>query len=92
MRYLSNRWIYRFSVIALDSCPMIFTSTVEEMPRSIIRDANACRYVVERDTLDPDELCRWLEAAPGGPAMPERLPIPLPKTERVAFPPRGDTL
>jgi len=48
------------------------------MPRSIIRGANACRYVVERDTLDPDELCRWLEAAPAGPAMPEQLPIPLP--------------
>ena len=26
-------------MIALDSCPMILTSTVEEMPRTIIRDA-----------------------------------------------------
>jgi len=56
---------------------MIFTSTVDEMPRTIIRYTKACRYVAEQDALDPEEPCRWLEAAPGGPAMPERLPIPL---------------
>jgi len=32
---------------------MIFTNTVEEMPRAIIRDAKVCRYVVAQDALDP---------------------------------------
>jgi hypothetical protein len=33
----------RGDVIALDSCPMIFASTVEEIPHEIIREAKAWR-------------------------------------------------
>jgi hypothetical protein len=35
--------MYRRSVIVLDSCPISAASTVEEMPRWIIREAKACR-------------------------------------------------
>jgi len=34
---------YGPSLIVLDSCPINAASTVEEMPRSITREAKACR-------------------------------------------------
>jgi hypothetical protein len=64
-------------VIALDSCPMILTSTVEEMPRTIIRDAKRVAMLWNKTPSIQRSLAAGLEAAPGGPAMPEQLPIPL---------------
>jgi hypothetical protein len=38
----------------LDSCPISAASTVEEMPRSIIREASACRIAWEAKVTSYD--------------------------------------
>ena len=60
-------------MIVLDSCPINAASTVEEMPRSIIRDANAWRIEWNVDALDAGLVGGVLEAAADGVAVLERF-------------------
>ena len=67
--------MYRRSVIVLDSCPIRAASTVELMPRLIIRLANACRIEWNVTPSIPASVGGRLEAAAGGVAMPERSAV-----------------
>jgi hypothetical protein len=62
-------------VIVDDSCPIKAASTVEEIPRLIIRDANPCR-IEWKDAFDAGSGGGDLETASGGVATSERLVVP----------------
>src|SRR5207249_3177713 len=57
-------------VIADDSWPISFASTTEEMPRSIIRDANACRIEWKETPSSPASFAATVKPLPVAPRWP----------------------